>query len=238
MDAHHLMVLIGRIDTIKYKMIWMGGLIGIILGFSNRIMNLCVLKEALPAFYTHLYEHTDQYNNIHPTSRITIFKEYFKMENEGKEEIMCNWFLFSFLNYYINIEVRHFLRKYLLKPIEYLKFILNNICIKCELEVLDFLELTQIYPPIDFTLREKVENQLFQGHSLKFFLECIKENTSDSHNLKSLCQECFHIVEKQSQELELKKIVWGMGQFILAQSDMGEKPILININEIIGRKFY
>ncbi len=242
-DAHHLMIIIGRRDTMKYRMIWMGGLIGIILGFSNHIMNLAVLEKVLPEFYAKLYNSTDSYNIIHHISKITIIDDYSQLTDQIQCEICITWFLFSFLSYYPNFELKCFFKNYLSRPIECLKLILKDVVYKCELEILDYFELIYMYPPIDFTLRDYLESQFLRKHQSNSqvdisFFRVAKELTTDLCSSRKFFQDYFQILKKVTHELELKKILWIMGQFMLVSSNFHEKPILINMKEIIGRKFY
>ena len=48
-------IIIGPYDSLKYRMIWNGGLLGIILGYSNRILNLDILNSTLNKIYSEIF---------------------------------------------------------------------------------------------------------------------------------------------------------------------------------------
>lgn len=243
LDANHIRIIIGRRDTLKYRMIWMGGLLGIILGFTNRIMNLSILNRVLSKFYTLLYEQTEYYNNFNQKLQIQLIHNSNQLPDDIEQEIWYSWLLYSLLNYYSNYEIKYFLKTKYFGAIEYLKLNLQNVITKCELDIIDYVELAHVYPPIDFTLRTQLEKVFFQGNLTRSklnasILEFIKCSGSNISSLRNLFQDQIYSIKRITSEIEIKKILCVIGQFILVISNINEKPLLLNLKEIIGRKFF
>ena len=243
MDAHNVMILIGRKDLLKYRMIWTGGIIGIILGLSNQIMNLAILKKLLPKIYKTINDQANSYNNQYGNSGIQIIYVSYQLNDNLIKDSWFFGFFYAFLSYYSSHAIRSYFNRFFSKPLEWLKMVIRELFSRCNLEILDYIELCDIYPPIDFSLRELLEDHFKElmdsrHHGGGSFLECIKGLDLNFLTQRELIQDFFHNLEEFPHELKLEKILWSMGPYMLIKSGNHRKPIIINIKELIGRIFY
>lgn len=163
------------LEKLKYMMAWDGGIAGIILGYSRRIMNL----EQLERLFSNVVKSANQViqklnesiDNKNQIIKITVPQIQMRQNPENTLSLR-EWILFSFLKYYQNYEIQKYCRFLLDRPLFILKKVLEGILQDLDIEILEFLKLYEWYPPLDFKFREWLEGNfkhLLNLENLKSF---------------------------------------------------------------------
>jgi len=272
-DTNTLKIVIGPMGTLKYQMIWQGGLFGVILGRHNRIINLQILAGLLPKFARHLRKSLNELNiesksleyQIENFASIEIaISTGDKIKKESNSSIhiqIAEWLIFAFFNFYNTNDAQTILNLSLLKPVSLLKQIMIEISKNVDLEILEFINIFEKFPPFCDEFRKYIAeylnhfllmNNLISKHKnvdmiLKVLLNlATKQDSNDINPCMEILRKMFlkitqnflYLHSYQLNELELYQILASLGPFIIARTNISHEPSIIHINEIIGRLIF
>ena len=244
-------IVIGRLDLIRYQMIWMGGLYGVILGYSSRIMNLEMLEKVLEVIVRDLrslFMGKLALSKETSVEVIPVGDRMRKNEKLGlKPELGIYWILCCFYNYYNDFNSRKVIRT-LLKPcIELLGVVLDRLMRRGgpNIEMLDFIELHDIHAPLTSRLRGYLEGILSkscEGGGLK---ELSKTIIQDPEVSLIRVQDTLRVMENKIKEyridqlsgdLEIHGVLGSIGTNLIIDSNISEVPVIIHLDDLIGRE--
>lgn len=256
LDDSTLKVMIGLLETIKYQMIREGGLVGIILGYSNRIMNLEILEKILSVLYYHIIYFIDKYNSSHGQGKVLKQLPYLDdhavklYSNHSSSPVGINkarisqWILINFFRYYNDFEKTRFIFDLMKRPLNFLKFLIEHLLTKVhfDIEILQFVDLYKTFIPFNFNLRkycEKLITNILELNRITEFSRAILKNLREpfiSDGANWIRQFFMINFKNSSKELEIKDVSCALGRFLIVSSNFSEAPALLDINDLIGRK--
>ncbi|MHA1499087.1 MAG: hypothetical protein ACTSRT_16290 [Promethearchaeota archaeon] len=244
-------ILIGRLDLIKYQMIWMGGIYGLILGYSNRIMNLEMLENVLEQVAGDLKslfldkQVCSEGGSVELIPVVTNLK--MSIKTTLKPNLGINWLLFCFYNYYNDYNSKKVINTFLTPCVGLFRAILDRLMGKTDtnLEILDFFELHNIYAPLNPRLRRNIESILrksFEGVELIEISRIIAQESETSlirlQNLIRILEDEIKVfrIDELSNDLEIHGVLGSIGPHLIIDCDISETPAIIHLNDLIGRE--
>ncbi|MEJ2250044.1 MAG: hypothetical protein P8Y97_10330 [Candidatus Lokiarchaeota archaeon] len=181
-------ILIAPLSKLKYYMIRKGGLLGVIFGYSNRIINLDTLEKELEHILNqitnrlhlifksrHLKEEIEEIQLSFPqiNKRIQFKKNFqdFKTQTLSNLQYTSNksntsnlsifWmFLINFLHYYQSYQINSYINKILQIPVKILKQLIIELTKNTNLEILDFCKLYEMIIPYSSDFRNYLEKEV------------------------------------------------------------------------------
>ncbi len=268
-DDYAVKVLAAPLDILRYMMMWEGGIIGIILGRKRQIINLEMLEENLQKviYTTKIAIHNCgcQANaNKENDDIILRVPQVEKNRNNKIYAIPKQSILYSFLKYYKAHEVQKYSKILIDKPLFILKSVLEEVGRVCKLYILEFINLYERYPPLNFQLRKSLEALFTSRLNIKKVDQFQCSMMNDIHSKGSNNQstnELFKLGEFEisrefkaflnsfwsyehlelsnlTQDLEIYRIMGAFGKILIVESNQSNKPITLNMNELSGRLIY
>ena len=241
-NKHKLKIIIGPYDSLKYRIVWNGGLLGIILGYLNRTLNLDVLNSLLKNIHSEIVLLTKGFiEQGCKRQKIEVISDFFgNVHIEDKNNIAI-WLLLATLQYYSNYEIRQFINEYFLTPIEYLKRVIKGITDKVQFNILNFLELYRCYPPIEPNLRRLVEDKIKEIMQIKDMKEFTRERFNKLNiSIDCLLKEVIDLSPLNFNNLfdgiEIYEIYCSFGSYLIVRANISVAPIILDMRDIIGRK--
>ena len=252
-NSFQIQILIGALDFLKYKMIQEGGLLGLILGYQNKILNLRQIGEILMEIKREIEYYTERYNqsiinnkdddkkNFFYTGIIRYDYDSYTKPSFVSPRSLKEWTILSFLRYYPNFGVKHFLKIYFKSILNYLEGLIKILVIKLGLDVLDFIKLYKIFPPLSSGVRQRY---------LKKLLNCLGINTISEFSFNlievkfnnfSQFLNNFNLIkyfnlDDYDLDFDIYEIHASFGQYLIAETNLFEDLITINIRDLLGRQ--
>ncbi|MGV9172822.1 MAG: hypothetical protein ACOC35_09675 [Promethearchaeia archaeon] len=255
LNSRTLKVISAPIKKLKYKMIWEGGLYGVILGKAFEIINLRDMVSISDQFFKILSQVIKQ----KPLSEIKVipsasFNTSFNNGDlELENHLFIKFLINSYLTYYNFKDIMKFRDNLLVEPLSVFKMVIENLMERLSnqeniLEVLDVIPLYKKTPGISLGLRDyinsKIKDKIFQKKNIKNkdFLPgfCALAESSP----KRLLEIIYHVfselkplkISELKKSVHLYKIFGTFGSNLLCKTNIGNEPCLINISELIGRR--
>ncbi|MBN1800685.1 MAG: hypothetical protein JW891_04220 [Candidatus Lokiarchaeota archaeon] len=274
MDGDHVVILVGLRDTIKYRMIQVGGLFGVILGYRQRILNLEELRRIVPqiqeALSTTFYDDDETGRN---RAQITLLLDSQLRASEAWIHRAFHYWLFhAYLNYRVNREVSSFLRARITAMSRPLRTMVQKLVQRLEFDDIELIETINYFPPIDKEIKITLETALQDGFNAMESISSRKNSSSpdvleiirilidkDLANLSNRANRAnradesyleylerfgllnlFEVLklEESTEVLEIQKVLWAAGSFLVVKTRFREAPVVLNMKELIGRQFY
>jgi len=257
-DNITLKIIIGTLDTLKYKIIRGGGLIGIILGYSDRIMNIEILGRIFKDFLQFIRSCAKEFNDNTKFSsknfdffqetvvKVAVNHDNLSSINESKESTISWWFLINFLRYYGNYGAKVLVRDLLRKPIIILKFIVAQLLESkiFNFEILGVVEIFKFFSPVNHSLRDFCEKKIqknFKIERINDFWPTFRKylrrgEISNFSNFFDL--EFISDLDNIEKELEIKEVLTSLGSCLVIDSNLSKNPIIICIDDLIGRTLF
>jgi len=252
-----LKIIIAPLRTLKYQMIWHGGLFGLILGRHNRIINLKILAELLPSIANQLRRSILKINRESLSIKLEI-KEGLSQDPHNR---IAEWLMFSLFDYFNEKNAKTILKFLLIKPASLFKRIINEILETIDIEVLEFITIYEKFPPLHPQLRKQIlrylkdsllyRNLISEGENrdtiFNTFLNLINKNysTDPDKSLAFLRRIFIQIVKNflyinfnQLNELEIYNVITSLGPWMITKTNLSREPSIIHVNEIVGRKIF
>ncbi len=251
-----LKVIIGSLDALKYHMIWEGSLLGLILGYSNRIMNIEILEKMLNKIFLVLESCIEKFNNNdkNPENiinnsffgeyKVKLISTYSNINNSLNNYALGQWILINFLRYYRNFEIKRFIYNFFEKPLSFLKVLLKGILKEIDIEILQFIELYKYFTPLSFDLRHAFEDNFKEMLDIKEIAEFSRNAIEHKAGLtffditKTFGNISFINFKALAKELEIYEILCALGPILIVNSNISDKPMLLSMYDLIGRKVY
>lgn len=256
LTGNKLDVIVGTLETIKYQMIWRGGIFGLVFGYSNRVMNLERLSQILRVFIEQLDQIVKGYNSrikrganeehekvhIHKAELIPSFK---KSENslEVERSIINGWFLLNFLDFYTNYDAKKLIFKIIEPSFRLVEYIVESfhkkLNLKFNLELLDIIEIYKTFSPINLDLRAHFENylnEMLRKENIKYTLKSLRRNCEDDVILEVSDNIKVINFRNMTEKLEIYEILSSMGSYILVNSNFSNRFSFIHLKDLIGCK--
>ncbi|MBD3213212.1 MAG: hypothetical protein GF311_11450 [Candidatus Lokiarchaeota archaeon] len=176
-DVQTLKIFIAPKKSLKYEIMWHGGLFGLILGRHNRIINMETLREFLPKVVDNLKNILKEIYNTKSKIKsgtkegnhtIPITIQVNNLPAFGKKEelisqscnIIAEWLMFAFFDYYHTKEAKTVINLLLQKPASILEHIIMELRNTMDIETLEFINIYKKFPPLSTELREYIESSL------------------------------------------------------------------------------
>ena len=245
-------IIIATEDTIKFNMIYNGGLFGLIFGYSNKILNLEIVEEKLTYIIYLIREAIQIYSNKHKIlidkGNISILNYYID-ENKKDRESYFELLTLNFLNYYDIKEIHTIINNYIKDPLDIISEILTKIQQETSLELLGFLELFNLFSPLKQNFREFIEQKITEELNfresdsfLNNFSDYLKIiNSGDVFKKISTIFRKYvsiHDFSNSSEELEIYEIYCSIGSILVVKANLGDNPIIVSLESLIGREIY
>jgi hypothetical protein len=257
-DDSTFKIVVGTLDNLKYKMIWDGGLFGLIFGCSNRIINLEIFKKKLSEFFLIIKSCTDEFNeldiknnNFSPESflrkcKIKLISQYSDLKNWQDKHAIFQWILISFLKYYKNYQIQQFIGKYFDRPLYFLRNLIERLIEKNDLELLQFIKLYKYFTPLSLELRqyyEQVFKKLLDVSDIRDFSTKRIERSNNltlSEILKTIAESTPFVDfdELGTKEIELREVLCSFGSLLIVDSNISKVPMLLHLSDLVGRTIY
>ena len=258
LNHNKLEIIIGTLEAIRYQMIRKGGIYGLIFGYSNRVLNLEMLRLILRDFIKQIKLIIEDYNfhvekdNLKEESRnikisnlesINHFKGT-KNLFELDKTIISEWFLLNFLSYYTNYSAKKLMHTILTTSFNLLEYLVKNLYKKLEfdLEILDIVEINKTFTPLSFELRDYYENLFKKWLGKENFRDVLRSLSKNCENLirciiPSISDE-INIVnfERINGKLKIYEIMCTLGSYIILKSNQSDNYSYVDLNDLIGRK--
>jgi hypothetical protein len=255
-------ILIAPLKKLKYYMIREGGIIGVIFGCSNKIINLESLENQLVQIFAYLEETINLINTQlenYEEKRIKLKLKFPQIDgnnpiNQEYSESKINdnplyWMvLLNFLNYYKSYTIKTYMNKLLRTPVQILKEIIVNLSKVTDLEILDFYELYNTIIPFDKNLRDLIEDEIIKStmktqnsRFLENLVNFIRHNSETKlHNafLRIFQEKIFNQMVRINEEIQINRVLGVLGSNLLIQTNHLEYFGVIKIDDLIGRNFY
>ncbi|MHA1273976.1 MAG: hypothetical protein ACTSQS_11150 [Promethearchaeota archaeon] len=255
-DDSTLKVIIGPVSVLKYRMIWEGGLFGLILGYSDRILNLEFLRRILGELFKVVRFSLDEFNanslgyigkngsfyfGNYKVRLVFSDLEFFDL---FRSRSLSQWLFVNFFRYYKNFCVKLYLNKFFKRPLFFLKFLVERIIGEIDIDIIEFLELFRCFTPFSFELRENYERDLLdllKIDDISLFSGGLVDSL-ESVSYRDILGVFSKIGLIKFNELkdgvELREILCALGSFLIVRCDLSDEPLLLNLNDLIGRKVY
>lgn len=257
LTGNNLEVIIGTLDTIKYQMMWRGGIFGLIFGYSNKILNLEMLNHILRIFIKQLNQIIKEYSFHIKTifndnlEKVNICKtrlraSFNKSESllEKDRKIINEWFFLNFLGFYTNYDAKKLLITLIEPSFRLMEYVIKSIykILNPNLELLDIIEIYKTFTPYSFELRTYFENNLndeFNKEDISDMLRYLRKTCE--YDINSIILDIFdrvkavnfrHIVDK----LKINEILCSLGSYIVINTDFSKDISFIQLNDLIGCK--
>ncbi|MBD3256546.1 MAG: hypothetical protein GF383_15735 [Candidatus Lokiarchaeota archaeon] len=269
-DKNSLRILIGPLEKLKYNMIWEGGVFGAVFGYSNKIMSLDILGLRLTNFFRCLFDefknqdlirefpqnnllkkliNTSSEENISkpPLTYIHHFNAANREEMTDLNESFATLLLLNYLNYYQNHSIRRFLNNSLGEITPIFRKILTAVLKGTNLELIQYVELFNMYPPLHSLLRNFIDKSImdrFNVNSIPDGFQSISKD--DTKQLLECVKSSFSILDwranyNKSGRIEISKILGALGsRWIVEESyhplQDGNAPRILKIEDVIGSR--
>mgnify|MGYP006279899189 CR=1 FL=1 len=252
------------IEKLKYMMMWEGGIAGVILGYKRKIMNLELLEGWLSKIILIIKNEITKLNQQIASQKnpiIMLFPQIHLDETPKLTGGFQEWLVYTFLNYYKNLETQKYCRILINTPFFILKELLESITRKMEIDILKFISLVDRYPPLNFKLREELETNFNNALNIGK-IESFKCSLMEKFHYSYDNEKGMHLIpinngffssflnqfcpisriklnrSKKSEDLEIYKILGSFGKRIIVDSSQSPRPVTLNLNEISGRYIY
>ncbi|MHA1660737.1 MAG: hypothetical protein ACTSUT_16620 [Promethearchaeota archaeon] len=257
-DNSTLKVVVAPYDKIKYLVAWQGGIFGLILGWTERIMNLEILEWKLEEIFRVIISCIESLNNsgenyenfdrdfLFKRCRLNLIPPNSCSDNLLSIDTINQWVLINYLTYYKSYGVRNLFNSIFERPTAILKAILERLMEEIDIEILDFLELYKSFSPFSFELRSFLDASIRQVLNIKDISELslyLSEYLSkDKKNLGfiDVFQEFkgmkYINFEDLKEDLEIYRIMGLLGSILIINSNVSRDPMLLDMKELIGRK--
>jgi len=243
-DFDTIEIIIGSLESIKYQIIACGGLLSVILGNRNRIMNL----EKLELVFNDITFIIDNFIRDYEGEKFKFIYGKFQFETSKNSKFIKTCLLISFLRYYKCYTIKKIFQNLFAEAIIFLKHLITHIFyeIKYDIEILDFIELYKLFPPLSSGLRSYIEEFLigfFESQKISSVLDKILEDTL--HNIE--IEKYFEDIKlvngyKDSinnyynrKEINMEEVLYSCGSYLFIREVQKKKIRVISIQEIIGR---
>ena len=266
-NQRSLKLISAPIDKLKYMMMWEGGIAGIIVGYKRKILNLELLEKWLSKILKIIGEEIrsiNQQSSIRNDLISVIFPQLnFNQPATAKETTnFKEWLLYTFLKYYDKYEFQKYYKILISTPIFILKEILEVITRKMEIDILEFINFLDRYPPLNFRFREDLGTNFkialnidridkFKTDLMDEFHYVIDDDRHGIHlkppnktfftsflNQFSPLELIKFPGKKLNEEIEIYKILGAFGKKIIVKSNQTAEPGILNLNEISGRYIF
>ena len=243
-DFETIEIIIGSLESIKYQIIAYGGLLSVILGNRNRIINL----EKFELVFGDIASIIDNFVRDYEREKFKCIYGNFQFETLKNYKYIKTWLLISFLRYYNYYVVKKIFQNLFVKAIIFLKHLIKHILyeIKCEIEIIDFIELYKLFPPLSSFLRSYIEEsfiEFFESQNLScVFDKILKESL---HNIEIEYYfgniNLFYGLKDSNnnyynrKEINIKEVLYSCGSYLFIRETQKKKIRVISIQEIIGR---
>jgi hypothetical protein len=254
-DFNKIEILIGTVETIKYQMIMCGGIFGLILGYQNRIINLELMKEIYPALFALIREFSEIWNsgiNFEDdnsqdyTEKLTILEKPIKMEMLNG--MLTYWIVLNYLNYYNKYHISKLVKMLTEAPFKILKHLVKFLLIekKYDIKVLSFLELYKLFPPITKKFRKMLEKMLTKSGYIEKGVDFFKNLTGDNLEHNNQDNEIINWSDLQFisrqfgslTEFHVSEVLSCYGKYLIVESNISEKPVILLMDDLLGRRIY
>lgn len=255
-DDSTLRVIIGPLEFINYQMAWKGGLLGLIFGYSNRIMNIEILEQKFRKIFPLIKSSIKEFNNndgyhkifnkksFFGEYKISLHSPYLDLKNFSDNHSIIQWILINFFRYYKNFEIKLFIANFFERPLSFLKILLKQILKKFDIEILQFIELYKYFTPLTSDLRQNFEDnvkKLLNIDKISKFSRYLIENEANIKfvDLVEIFKQIpFVNFKALNKELEIYEILCALGSKLIVKSNISDNPMLLTISDLIGRKIY
>jgi hypothetical protein len=259
-------VLIGTIESIRYQMIWKGGIYGVLLGYSNKIMNLELLEKEMNSVTQALKAVFSNYSKISnigsPEIIPAMVYDDFHLLDKTKLDLGILQILVNFFNFYPDYNSKKIVRYILMRCIEIVEAIGGQVLSKLEssIEILDIIEIFKIQNPLHVELRGFLENIMkkeflnsdvdqmelvTEGRLMNIMPSIsriiVRKIQSFRYPIESLVRRIrdeLGLVQTDQLRggLEIQEVLGSFGSFLIVKGDFSEKLSLIQIGELIGQE--
>ncbi len=260
-NSHVLRVMIGTLDSLKYQMIWNGGLFGVILGKKKQILNLALLSRVFHEVLKEIEGLTKRYNDsINGVScgGMKGLKKNIRISRYGKVKgglfsfTINEWLLLSYWSHDSRFTVKQRIQEWLMPSMEYLMELVKEIMKKHELEIVDYYDIMNSFAPFSENLGIYLEKHEAIKRSEKYFLrkggcdqfDNFLKNLSANPEISFFNQQKFsekfnmnNINRIRPSNLEIEEIMGAMGKFLIVKTARLEEPIMITTWDLIGKSF-
>jgi len=262
-DSSHLVLDIGSLDYLKYKMIKEGGIFGIIFGFKRRIIDLGCLYRLFSRFLFEVYSYIERYNFEQEEKkqadgfRLRFYQDEIKaiisrMNDDVKSDLKGSadshnfiniWALLNYLRCFPNFGVKYFLRRYLGLALEFLEGLVKRLALKEGLDIIEFLPLYKYFTPFSSGIKKKFHDKFTSIFNLsrdkisEFSAELASQEFHDFHELANRFNFIKLIdLEAYNGDFEIYGCLGALGRYIIADSNIYPDPIFLNVDDLIGRQ--
>lgn len=248
LNANMMKIHIAPFSSIKYKIIKDGGICGIILGCKNKILNLEILKKLFPKISRSITNIIDIDYDEYKYMKIRM--PFSSFDPSERIQLAYQLFTLNFLSYYDNQNIRKIINPLIERAISPLKNLMKEMDVRFDLEILDFLELLHYFTPLERNFREELEKILTNSLGLSNetdFQEALSNiisinNLDESKKYFKKLTEIlknhikFYDFNEPDIDLEIHEILCAFGSHLVIKSNISRKPLIIDINELIGRR--
>ncbi|MBD3198145.1 MAG: hypothetical protein GF317_24055 [Candidatus Lokiarchaeota archaeon] len=224
-DTNIIQLIIAPLESLKYRMIYEGGFLGIILGYSNRILNVEQLEPVMDTL-------TDTFSDLCDKLNIKLINEFLQTEkssgkpsnpfcpsNRSEENILLlvsqyfrdrsnslhniqfqtflRWLIVKFLSFYDSKEIKSLLNDFFEGPINILRQLIDSIEEGTDLQILDYIELISLSPPIKASLRELMEKDFRQVFNKNPHIKKSIKDHGNQFNFVSTINSVLKLSEEQ-----------------------------------------
>jgi len=258
-DSRRLKILIGSLESIKYQMIWNGGLFGVILGRSKQILNLPLLSGVISEVQQEIKRHVKSYNaSINGASwrEMGGLKRQVRILNgsgflrDFSSFTVNEWILLSYWSQDMRYVVKQRIQEWLMPSITFLIELVRKILEQHELEIVDYHDIMDGFTPLSENLRSYLENHrvirrleeliLEKGRWVHYFdkvLNDVAEHPERSFFNQEKFFGAFNNSKNQAIHLEIEEIMGAFGQFLIVKPVHLEFPTVLTTWELIGKSF-
>ncbi len=149
--------------------------------------------------------------------------------------------MINLLDYYPNFLIQHFISKYFEKSFELLKVLLKRVTLELDFEILDFIELYKVYPPIHFELRSVLEQQIKKEFDIKEINQLALSHLSklmsfETDVLNTVIDPDIINLNDLVGEFEIYHILWSIGPYIFSKTSTSQNISVINLYDLLGKR--
>ncbi len=238
-DFYTIQIIIGLEHSLKYKILWEGGIFAVIFGSKFSILNIEILNSVLGELFTEVINFTHNFNaNQNLNMKFNINWEYIDDNEVIINKFLESWFLLQFLDYYQNYRCKQYINYLFKNVIEYYLEIIAFLNNRFNFDVICYLELYKMYPPINLGLRTEIERtietEMFVNSIDELFKLHYAELDRDLSRILNTFLKSFPSLSKKQTTLEIYKIYAALGPTLLIQSNLDLKPSILYMKECIG----
>jgi hypothetical protein len=198
-------------------------------------------------------------------SQTKIYEPFENLDPAQKYDLAYYLFALHFFMYYKEPKIQSYIKSILERTSVPLKNILERVINSFDFEILDFLELIFSYPPVDRNFRNNIENEIIKDLDLDSNLDSdlakkLKISTAfqeslgdiinkeeDSKDILTMFDKIIKVIKtyipfydsmqlNNTDNLKVNEILCSFGTYLIARSNLTRTPILIDAEDLIGRK--